>query len=62
MADIPNPEHVNLATHLEKVATAAEAVREGIATHAQKHEADRTARRERMAAEAKVTAGQVSHA
>jgi hypothetical protein len=62
MYDIPPPVHVNLASHLERVLTAAEAVRAGIATHAQKHEADRTARRERLTAEARVTAGQVTRA
>jgi len=54
---IPEPEHVNLEHHLMRAVTAAEAVREGIATHAQKEHAARDEKRREMEALRKLRAG-----
>lgn len=60
MADIPEPEHVVLAGHLSAVATAHQAVAEGIATHAQKEAVARDKRRREAEAERKLQAGTVA--
>lgn len=58
MAIIPEPEHINLETHLTRVITAHEAVKLGIATHAQKEHAARDEKRRELEAERKLTAVQ----
>lgn len=57
MTDIPEPEHVVLASHLTPVLTAHEAVAKGIATHAQKETARRDERRREAEAMRKLQAG-----
>lgn len=57
MTDIPEPEHVVLTPHLTAVATAHEAVAEGIATHAQKETAARDERRRALEVTRKLQAG-----
>lgn len=54
MTDIPKLKTSKLGTKLADVITAAEAVREGIATHVQKHRAAQHAAREAVAANRKL--------
>lgn len=55
MPDTGKPAFKTLQKALEATLTASEAVREGIATHAEKHKADQRVAREMAAAQQKLT-------
>lgn len=57
MADMPRLKPTKLAKRLDDYVNASEAVREGIATHAQKHVAALRAAREKIASNRKLTSG-----
>ena len=62
MADMPKPAYTNLAAAMKTVMSAHAAVREGIATHGQKHTEERRKTRERLAAERKLNPnGVITH-
>jgi hypothetical protein len=58
--DIPEPEHVNIGEHLTRVVTAAEAVREGIATHVEKHRVAREEHQAKLEAQRKLEHASIS--